>query len=119
MRSCGLAIAHEFKENGAHLAIFGRDQASLASASAALGKDTLAVQGDVRKMGDLESLFGRAEERFGKVDIVVANAGIAKFSPVEDLSEKLFDELCDVHFKGAFFTVQKALPHMRDGGSVI
>ena len=115
----GLSIAHEFKQNGAKIAILGRDKATLETAASALGKDTVAVRGDVRKTADLETLFRKTEERLGKVDIVVANAGIAKFASVQDLSEEMFDELCDVHFKGAFFTVQKALPHMRDGGSII
>jgi NAD(P)-dependent dehydrogenase (short-subunit alcohol dehydrogenase family) len=115
----GLAIAHEFAANGARIAIFGRAEATLDAAGKALGKDTLVVRGDVRKMDDLDALFRRTEERFGKIDVLVANAGIAKFAPVDQLSEALFDELCDVHFKGAFFTVQKALPHMRDGGAVI
>jgi len=79
----------------------------------------LPVQGDVRNLGDLERLFEQTAERFGKIDVLVANAGIAKFAPVEILSEALFDELSGTLFKGVFFTVQKALPHMRDGASII
>jgi NAD(P)-dependent dehydrogenase (short-subunit alcohol dehydrogenase family) len=79
----------------------------------------LVVQGDVRKLADINRLFKDAATRFGKADVLVANAGIAKFAPVATLPEELFDELCDIHFKGAFFTVQKALPHLRDGASVI
>lgn len=115
----GLAIAHEFKSNGAKLALFGRDKATLDGAVAALGPDVLALAGDARNLSDLDRLFQAAEERFGKIDVVVAGAGIAKFARVQEMTEALFDELSDVHFKGAFFTVQRALPHMRDGGSVI
>ena len=115
----GLATAHEFVANGASVAIFGRDPETIASASAALGGNTLAVLGDVRSLDDLERLFAQTGERFGKIDILVANAGIAKFAPAESLSEALFDELSDILFKGVFFTVQKALPHLRDGASVI
>jgi NAD(P)-dependent dehydrogenase (short-subunit alcohol dehydrogenase family) len=115
----GLATAREFKAHGAKLAIFGRDRKTLDQAAAFLGAETLAVQGDVRNLGDLDRLFTQAAERFGKIDILVANAGIARFSPIATLTEALFDELCGVHFKGAVFTVQRALPHLRDGASII
>jgi NAD(P)-dependent dehydrogenase (short-subunit alcohol dehydrogenase family) len=115
----GLATAREFRANGAKIVIFGRSRSTLDQAAASLGDDVLAVQGDVRNLADIDRLFEQAAGRFGKLDILVANAGIAKFAPIESLSEQLFDELCDIHFKGTFFTVQKALPHLRDGASVI
>lgn len=115
----GLATAKEFRANGARVAIFGRNQNTLDQASASLGADTLAVQGDVRRLPDLERFFQQVNRRFGKIDVLVANAGIAKFAPVESMPEELFDELSHVHFKGTFFTVQKALPFLHDGASVI
>lgn len=115
----GLATAREFRANGAKVVIFGRSQQTLDQAAASLGNDVLSVQGDVRNLGDLERLFKQAGERFGKVDVLVANAGVAKFAPVDVLSEELFDELSGILFKGVFFTVQKALPYLRDGASVI
>ena len=115
----GLATAREFVANGASVAIFGRDRRTLEQAATNLGQNALAVQGDVRKLGDIERLFAQATQRFGNIDVLVANAGIAKFAPVDGLSEELFDELSGVLFKGVFFTVQKALPHLRDGASVI
>ena len=115
----GLATAREFKANGAKLAVFGRNRQTLDEAAAALGNGALAVQGDVRKLADIDRLFDEAGKKFGKVHVLVANAGIAKFAPVHSLPESLFDELCDIHFKGAFFTVQKGLPYLRDGASVI
>ena len=115
----GLATAHEFKANGAKLAIFGRNKQTLEQAATALGDDTLAVQGDVRQLGDIQRLFEQVSVRFGKIDVLFANAGIAKFASVESMPEELFDELCDIHFKGTFFTVQKALPYTRDGSSII
>lgn len=115
----GLATAREFKANGATVVIFGRSRQTLDQAAANLGSDVLSVQGDVRNLGDLERLFQQTGEKFGKVDVLVANAGIAKFAPVDVLSEELFDELSGVLFKGVFFTVQKALPYLRDGASVI
>ncbi len=115
----GLATAREFLANGAQVAIFGRNRQTLQQAALGLGGDVLAVQGDVRKLADLDRLVAETSERFRKIDILVANAGIAKFAPVESLSEELFDELSDILFKGVFFTVQEALPYLRDGASVV
>jgi NAD(P)-dependent dehydrogenase (short-subunit alcohol dehydrogenase family) len=99
--------------------IFGRNRQTLDEAAASLGDRSLAVQGDVRKHGDIDRLFEQTAKTFGKIDVLVANAGIAKFAPLESMPESLFDELSDVLFKGVFFTVQKALPHLRDGSSII
>ena len=115
----GLATAHEFRANGARIAIFGRDAQTLGTAAAAVGEDTLAVQGDVQNLADLDRLFAETDRLFGKTDILVVNAGIAKFASVEGMSEVLFDELTGILFKGAFFTVQRALPYLRDGASII
>jgi len=115
----GLATAKEFVANGAKVAIFGRSQKTLQQAADALGGDVMAIQGDVRKLADLDRLFVESNKRFGQIDVLVANAGIAKFAPVETLSEALFDELSGILFKGAFFTVQRALPYLRDGASVV
>lgn len=115
----GLATARAFKDNGARVAIFGRSRQTLDQATASLGSDVLSVQGDVRNLCDIDRLFEQTGKRFGKVDVLVANAGIAKFAPVNVLSEGLFDELSAILFKGVFFTVQKALPYMRDGSPII
>lgn len=115
----GLATAKLFKENGAKIAILGRDRKSLDEAVRQIGDGTLGVQGDVRNLKDLERLFSETTKRFGSIDVLVVNAGIAKFSPLAEFTEALFDDICGVNFKGAFFTIQKALPHLRDGASVI
>ncbi|MCI0389904.1 MAG: SDR family oxidoreductase [Acidobacteria bacterium] len=115
----GLATAREFRRQGAEVVIFGRDQATLDKAVAEIGSGTLAVKGDVRNLTDLDRLYKEVAKRYEKFDVLVANAGIAKFAPVAQLPEELFDEICGVNFKGAFFTVQKALPYLRDGASVI
>jgi NAD(P)-dependent dehydrogenase (short-subunit alcohol dehydrogenase family) len=115
----GLATAREFKANGAKVVIFGRSRQTLDGAASSLGQEALAIQGDIRKLPDIQRLFEHASKRFGKIDVLVANAGIAKFAPVEVLSEELFDELSGILFKGVFFTVQKALPFLRDGASII
>jgi NAD(P)-dependent dehydrogenase (short-subunit alcohol dehydrogenase family) len=115
----GLATAELFHTQGAKVVIFGRDPGSLQRAAARIGADTVAVQGDVRRIADLDRLYEAVAQRHGQVDVLVANAGIARFAPVGDFPEALFDEICGVNFKGAFFTVTRALPHLRDGASVI
>jgi NAD(P)-dependent dehydrogenase (short-subunit alcohol dehydrogenase family) len=115
----GLATAREFVANGAKVVIFGRDRAALDRAVADMGEDTMSVEGDLRRTSDLERLFAQASGRWGLIDILVANAGIAKFHPLENYPEALFDEVSDINFKGAFFTVVHALPHLKDGASII
>jgi NAD(P)-dependent dehydrogenase (short-subunit alcohol dehydrogenase family) len=115
----GLVTAQKFARHGAKVAIFGRDSASLTSAADSIGTETLTVQGDVLRLKELDRLYETVSGRFGKVDVLVANAGIAKFAPVSDTSEALFEEVCGVNFKGTFFTLQRALPYLRDGASVI
>ena len=113
----GLATAREFIANGSRVAIFGRNPTTLRQAADALGDSAMAIQGDVRKLADLDRLYLETSKRFGPIDVLVANAGIAKFAPLESLSEELFDELSGILFKGVFFTVQRALPYLRDGAS--
>lgn len=115
----GLAIAKEFAREGAKVVIFGRDQETLDQAAKTIGNGAISVCGDVKKLKDIDRLYDVASQKFGKVDVVVANAGVAKFAPLEHLTEELYDDVCDINLKGAFFTVQKALPHLRDGASVI
>lgn len=115
----GHAIATEFKQQGAKVVICARDQTTLTYAAKMLGDDTLALQVDVTRLAELDRLYQRTTEHFGKIDILVANAGIAKVASVEQVSEALFDEICNVNLKGTFFTVQRALPHLNLGASVI
>ena len=115
----GLAIAELFHGEGAKLAIFGRDADTLHRAAKSIGDDVCAVQGDVRRIEDLNRLYNTVQSRFGAIDILVANAGVAKFAPLDDYPEALFDEVSDINFKGAFFTVVRAVPKLRDGASVI
>lgn len=115
----GLATAREFSRRGAKVVISGRDEKTLAEAAAAIGGDTLAVRADVSRLGDLDELFARTKKRIGPIDVLFANAGIAKFAPVEGTTEALYDEIMDINFKGAFFTVQKALPLLKDGGAIV
>ena len=115
----GLATAQEFKGQGAEVVIFGRTQKSLEDAVHTIGNGTLVVQGDVTQLADLDRLYQQTVQRFGKVDILVVNAGIAKPVPLEQLDEAAFDETSSTNFKGAFFTVQRAVTHLNDGASII
>lgn len=115
----GLAIAKRFAQEGARLFITGRRQVELDAAMKEIGGDTIAVQGDVSKLADLDRLYQVVRERAGGVDIVAANAGIGEFVPLEHVTEAHFDRLFSINVKGALFTVQKALPLLRDGGSIV
>ncbi len=115
----GLAIAREFTAEGAKVVIFGRNDETLTKAKTNQLPEALTVQGDVTKTADLENLFSKTIEHFGKLDIVVANAGVATFLPIEAVKEEDFDRMVDINFKGAFFTVQKALPHLKRGASIV
>ena len=115
----GLATAKAFIEEGAKVAIFGRDKKTLDEAAAALGKNAIAIQGDVTNHTDLDRLFTSTSTAFGKVDILFANAGVALFAPFEQTNETLFDSNMDINVKGSFLTVQKALPVLNKKASII
>ena len=115
----GLVTAKLLRQEGAKVAISGRDQATLAAAVKEIGGDTLATHADVTSIKDTEAFFARVAERFGKIDVLFANAGVAKFAPIGDSPEALYDEVFDINVKGVFFTIQKALPHLNDGASIV
>ena len=115
----GLATATEFVREGAYVFITGRRETELAAAEAAIGQNVAAVQGDVSKTADLDRLFARIEREKGRLDIVFANAGVARYGAFGAITEELFDSIFDVNVKGLLFTVQKALPLMPDGASII
>lgn len=115
----GLATAKRFKEEGARVAISGRSQKTLDEAAKELGKDVLVVQADVSKIADADKLFSAVEKKFGKIDVLFVNAGVAKFVPMDAVSEEHYDEQFDINTKGAYFTIKKAVPHLNDGASII
>lgn len=115
----GMATAKLFKQEGASVAISGRDQKTLDEAVGNIGGGTIAVKADVTRLADLDRLFSTVREKLGKIDVLFANAGVAKFAPVADTSEAMYDEVFDINVKGAFFTVQRALPHLNDGASIL
>lgn len=115
----GLAIAEEFNIEGARLVIFGRNRQTLDEAQKYFGDSALTIQGDVSNIPDLDNLYQNTIRKFGKIDIIVVNAAIGGLALIEQTDEKHFDDLVRVNFKGAYFTIQKALPHLNVGASII
>ena len=115
----GLATAKHFVREGAHVFITGRRDSELAAAVKEIGSNATAVQGDVSNLSDLDRLFAQIKREKGKLDIVFANAGVAKLAPLGTISEEHFDSLFNSNVKGLLFTVQKALPLLPDGASII
>jgi NAD(P)-dependent dehydrogenase (short-subunit alcohol dehydrogenase family) len=115
----GLATAKRFQEEGARVAISGRSKKTLDEAVKTIGNGVLAVQSDVSNLKDIDKLFAEVSQKLGKIDVLFVNAGIAKFAPLAETSESVFDETFDINIKGAYFTIQKALPFLNDGASII
>jgi len=115
----GLATAKEFKEQGARIVITGRDQQTLDEANREIGGDVLALRSDTSSLTEIDKLFAAVKEKFGRIDVLFVNAGVGKFAPVEAVTEDLFDSIMDINFKGAYFTIQKALPLLSDNASII
>lgn len=115
----GLATAKEFKEQGARVIITGRDQQTLDDARRELGADVQAVRSDTSSLTDIDKLFALVKEKFGKIDVLFVNAGVGKFVPFDAVSEEFFDSIMDINFKGAYFTIQKALPLLNDNASIV
>jgi NAD(P)-dependent dehydrogenase (short-subunit alcohol dehydrogenase family) len=114
----GLASAKLFVKEGAYVFITGRRQKELDEAVKAIGSNVTGVQGDVAKLTDLDRLYETIGKK-GRLDIVFANAGLGEFAPLGSITEEFFDKLFNINVKGALFTVQKALPLLNDGGSII
>lgn len=115
----GLATAKRFAAEGAKVVITGRRQAELDKAVAEVGHGAIGVQGDVSKLADLDRLYATVKEVHGRVDVLFANAGGARFAPLGEITEEHFDREFGINVKGLLFTVQKALPLFTDGGSII
>ncbi len=115
----GLASAKRFAAEGAQVVITGRRQAELDQAVQAIGGDVLAIQGDISNLSDLDRLFDIVRSAKGRIDVLFANAGLGARAPLGRISEESFDAVFDINVKGTLFTVQKALPLMTAGGSII
>jgi len=114
-----LATAKQFVHEGAYVFITGRREPELAAAVKEIGRNVTSVQGDVSNLGDLDRLFAQIKQVKGKLDIVFANAGIAKYAPFGTITEEFYDSIFNVNVKGLLFTVQKALPLLPEGASII
>ncbi|HUI51860.1 MAG TPA: SDR family oxidoreductase [Terriglobales bacterium] len=115
----GLATAKRLQEEGAKVAISGRNRKTLDEASKTIGNGVLTVQADVAELGEVEKFYAEVSKKLGKIDVLFVNAGVAKFVPLADTSEKVFDEQFDINIRGAYFTIQKALPLLNNGASII
>ncbi len=115
----GFGIAREFKNESAKGAIVGRNQETLDRSLVQLGDNFIAINADVTSLDDLERVFKETAEKLGKIDVVVANAGAGIVGTVATIGEADYDNAMDLNLKSVYFTVQKALPYMNDGGSII
>jgi NAD(P)-dependent dehydrogenase (short-subunit alcohol dehydrogenase family) len=115
----GLATAKRFVNEGAYVFVTGRRDAELAVAVKEIGENVTGVQGDVANRGDLDRLFAQVNREKGRLDIVFANAGIAKFAALGTITEEFYHSIFDINVKGVLFTVQMALPLLPDGASII
>src|SRR5216110_2222830 len=115
----GLATAKQFVNEGAYVFVTGRRDPQLAAAVKEIGRNVTGVQGDVSKLGDLDRLFAQIKREKGRLDIVFANAGVAKYAAFGKITEELYDSIFNINVKGVLFTVQKALPLLPDGASII
>jgi NAD(P)-dependent dehydrogenase (short-subunit alcohol dehydrogenase family) len=115
----GLATAKQFVREGAYVFITGRRDPELAAAVKVIGTNVTGVRGDVSNLGDLDRLVAQIKHEKGKLDIVFANAGVAKYAPFGEITEVLYDEIFGINVKGLLFTVQKMLPLLPDGASII
>jgi NAD(P)-dependent dehydrogenase (short-subunit alcohol dehydrogenase family) len=115
----GLATAKQIVNEGAYVFITGRRESELTRAVREIGKNVTGVQGDVSNLADLDRLFSQIKREKGKLDIVFANAGVAKYAPLGEITEEFYDSIFDINVKAVLFTVQKALPLMPDGACII
>ena len=113
----GFATAKEFKQQGATVIITGRRKAALEQAAESIG--VIGIVADQASISDIESLAEAVKEKFGQIDILFINAGILGMSSIEGATEKVFDDVIDINFKGAFFTLSRFIPFLKDGASVV
>jgi len=115
----GRAAAQLLHARGHRVAVTGRDPEAIAAARRELPGDIVVVRADARSQADTDGLIGTVRERFGRLDLLFLNAGVFRPAAVADVTEELFDESVDINFKGQYFTLQKALPLLADGGSIV
>jgi NAD(P)-dependent dehydrogenase (short-subunit alcohol dehydrogenase family) len=115
----GLGVAKAYAQEGAQVAITGRNQKTLENAAKEIGTGTLAIQSDAGKVADIELAMKKIKECFGQINALFVNAGVGKFVPLEQVTEDFFDEAVNINMKGVLFTVQKAIPLMPKGSAIV
>ena len=115
----GEAIAKRFAQEGATVVLFGRTEKSLERVASEIDSETLTVQGDISNLADLDKLYQTVNEKYGRVDALVANAGVAKLIPLKDVDESSYDYITNINLKGTYFTVQKAADLLAENGAVV
>jgi NAD(P)-dependent dehydrogenase (short-subunit alcohol dehydrogenase family) len=115
----GLSVAKAYAQEGARVAIIGRNEKTLEAAAKEIGDGTLAIQSDAGKVAEIDAAMKKIGERFGHIDALFVNAGVAKLVPFDKITEELFDQTVDINMKGVFFTVQKAIPLMSRGSAIV
>ena len=115
----GLGVAKAYAREGAQVAITGRNEKTLEAAAKEIGEETLAIRSDAGNVAEIEAAMQKIKERFGRIDALFVNAGVAKLLPFDEITEEIFDETVDINMKGVFFTVQKAIPLMPKGSAIV
>jgi NAD(P)-dependent dehydrogenase (short-subunit alcohol dehydrogenase family) len=115
----GLGVAKAYAREGAQVAITGRNEKTLEAAAKEIGDGTLAIQSDAGKVAEIETAMKKIKERFGRIDAMFVNAGVAKLIPFDEVTEEFFDETVNINMKGVFFTVQRAIPLMSKGSAIV
>ena len=115
----GLGVAKAYAQEGAQVAITGRNEKTLSAAAKEIGAGTLAIQSDAGKVADIKSAMKKISEQLGRIDALFVNAGVGKFIPLDQVTEEFFDETVNINLKGVFFTVQKAIPLMSKGSAIV
>lgn len=118
-KGIGLATARAFANQGAKVVITGRTRSELAIAKEVISADVLCIQGDIANLKDLDHLFSKVNQTWGNIDVLFANAGVAERAWIGDVTEEIFDRIVNINYKGTYFTVQKAVPYLNQGASVI
>jgi NAD(P)-dependent dehydrogenase (short-subunit alcohol dehydrogenase family) len=115
----GLATAKLFISEGARVIVTGRTSATIKSAQAELGENAIAINSDATSLPDMDALAKKVKETFGKLDVLFVNAGYGRFTPFEAVTEEVYDEMLNLNAKGPYFIVQKLVPLMPEGSSVV
>ena len=115
----GFAAAARLRQEGAQVVIVGRNPDKVEAAAAELGDDVVGLTADVTKLDEIDAVYKEIGERFGRIDVLFANAGVAFFAPISDVTESFFDSITNINQRGLFFSVQKALPLLKEGTSIV